>query len=74
MRPHICEKMCSGMHISIRIVFVICNKQATDRSIDVINRLQHARYEQHFVVASVYERLNKARYLHLCSIICCDHR
>jgi hypothetical protein len=35
--------------------FVICNKLATTRSIEVFNRLQHARYEHHFVVASVNE-------------------
>jgi hypothetical protein len=47
------------MHTSIEIPVVICNKQATDRSIDLINRLQHARHEHQIVVASVYERLNE---------------
>jgi hypothetical protein len=45
------------MHTSIRIVFVICNNTASDQRINLFDRLQHARYEHHIVVASVYERL-----------------
>jgi hypothetical protein len=33
------------MNTSIPHIFVICNKQASDRSIDLINRVQHARHE-----------------------------
>jgi hypothetical protein len=50
-------KTCSGMHTSIRIVFVICNNAASDQRINLFDRLQHARYEHHIVVASVYKRL-----------------
>ena len=52
-------KTCSGMHTSIRIVFVICNNAASDRRINLFDRLQHARYEHSIVVASVYKRLQK---------------
>ena len=45
------------MHTSIRIVFVICNNAASDRRINLFDRLQHARYEHSIVVASVYKRL-----------------
>jgi hypothetical protein len=45
------------MHTSIRIVFVICNNAANDQRINLFDRLQHARYEHHIVVASVYKRL-----------------
>jgi hypothetical protein len=45
------------MHTSIQIVFVICNNTASDQRISLFNRLQHARYEHHIVVASVYKRL-----------------
>jgi hypothetical protein len=45
-------KICSGSHTSIRIVFVICNKLATNRAIKLINRIQHARYEHHIVAAA----------------------
>jgi hypothetical protein len=45
------------MHTSIRIDFVICNNAASDRRINVFDRLQHARYEHSIVVASVYKRL-----------------
>jgi hypothetical protein len=54
---HICQKTHSGMHTSTPFIFVICNKQASDRSIELINRLQHARHEHRIVVASAYERL-----------------
>jgi hypothetical protein len=47
------------MHTSIRIDFVICNNAASDRRINLFDRLQHARYEYSIVVASVYKRLNQ---------------
>jgi hypothetical protein len=46
------------MHTSIRIDFVICNNAASDRRINLFDRLQHARYEHSIVVASVYKRLD----------------
>jgi Fe-S-cluster containining protein len=45
------------MHTSIRIVFVICNNAASNRHINLFDRLQHARYEHSIVVASIYKRL-----------------
>jgi hypothetical protein len=51
-------KTCSGMHTSIRIVFVICNNAASAQRINLFDRLQHARYEHHIVVVSVYKRLH----------------
>jgi hypothetical protein len=45
------------MHTSIRIVFAICNNAASDRRINLFDRLQHARYEHSIVVVSVYKRL-----------------
>jgi hypothetical protein len=45
------------MYTSIRVVFVICNNSASDQRISLFDRLQHARYEHHIVVASVYKRL-----------------
>jgi hypothetical protein len=39
--------------------FVICNTVASDRRINLFDRLQHARYEHSIVVASVYKRLRQ---------------
>jgi hypothetical protein len=36
------------MHTSIQIVFVICNNAASDQRINLFDRIQNARYEQHF--------------------------
>jgi hypothetical protein len=38
---------------------VICNKAASDRGINLFNRVQHARYKHHIVVASVYKGLTQ---------------
>jgi Fe-S-cluster containining protein len=37
-----------------------CNNAASDRRINLFDRLQHVRYEHSIVVASVYKRLSQS--------------